>query len=147
MKTTKLSAALAACTLALLLTPSIYAVDGEARIERLDANEDGRVTRSEFADMGDRIFSKIDDDDDGKITLSELREWKNRHDNDYKDTARNPRNRYDRDDDGDVSPAERFKMLDANGDDRITKSEFAEARKEKFAKLDKNNELNARFSL
>lgn len=137
MKTTKISAAVAACSLALLLTPFTYAVDAEERMDRLDANNDGRVTRSEFLDKGDRIFAAIDDDDDGKLTLSELRDWKDRGD---KDTSRNNRSRFDRDDDGELSPSERLRQLDANGDDRVTKSEYAAFRKDKFAKLDKNND-------
>lgn len=141
MKTTSFSTTLAACCAALMLPSFVFADDAEDRLDRLDNDGNGRVSRAEFVAKGERIFAKIDKDQNGKLTLSELRAWNEKRED--KEDDKRPRSgwgRYERDEDNELSPAERLKKLDTNGDDAVSLKEFVEARKDKFKMLDKDDD-------
>jgi Ca2+-binding EF-hand superfamily protein len=72
------------------------------------------------------------------VTLAELREWRDDTPEDAK--GRDGGKRHGRIFEDDQSPAEKFKVLDQNGDGRLTASEYAEACKKRFNELDNDND-------
>jgi hypothetical protein len=137
MNSLKSSSLLFACSLALCATPA-FAIEAEKKLDRLDRNDDGRISRSEHADRAERIFAKMDADGNNVVTLAELKEWKD-DDHDDKDDVKR-KNRHKRAFASDQSPTDKFRALDQNGDGRLTAAEHADACKKRFEKIDKNND-------
>lgn len=145
MKPNHTSPLVLVCALALLLPAAAVAIDADKKMDRLDRNDDGRISRSEHAARAERNFEKIDKNNDSKVTLAELKDWRDDDNDNDKDTKRDSKgrsgkHRIERDFDDDQTPAEKFKVLDANSDDRVTKSEYAAAAKKRFSEIDKNND-------
>jgi len=42
------------------------------RFKRLDADEDGQVTKAEFAKAGEKFFLRLDENEDGYLSMGEL---------------------------------------------------------------------------
>lgn len=100
-----------------------HGMAGEALAEyvfaRLDANQDGRVTRAEVDGEAQRIFARMDANKDSELTQSETAEGV-----------------------GVVAREEieaRFKSLDTNADGRVTAAE-SKLPARFFARLDKNSD-------
>jgi len=57
----------------------------EKMFKKVDANEDGIITRAEFDAKMDKKFTKMDIDGNGELTLEEMKEfkksWKKHHKN------------------------------------------------------------------
>lgn len=87
------------------------------RFDRLDRNDDGYLSRSEWTG-DDRVFERLDSNNDGRLSLVELR---NRD--------------FDR---GDLLD-ERFRESDVNRDGRLSMAEWW-GRDEAFERLDRNND-------
>lgn len=148
MKTTKFTRILAATALvggAAVATGAAVAASGEGHqtrvmkmFERLDANGDGAVEKSEVRAAAANRFAAADANGDGRLTRDELvasghRKAEKRADKMLK--------RLDADGDGAISAAEleghggkhekraekMFDRLDADGDGRITKAEAEDA--------------------
>ena len=88
-----------------------------SRFDRLDLNDDGFLSRSEWTG-DDRVFERLDRNNDGRLSLNELR-------------SRD----FDR---GDLLD-ERFRESDLNRDGRLSLSEWW-GRDEAFERLDRNND-------
>jgi Ca2+-binding EF-hand superfamily protein len=80
---------IAAFTLAVLVTPPAMAENkaeghkGPGKmIQKIDADSDGVVTKSEFMAAQEKRFAEMDADSDGKITADEMKalkeKWKDR---------------------------------------------------------------------
>jgi Ca2+-binding EF-hand superfamily protein len=82
----------------------------------LDANADGKLSRSELGRMPDRKFQKLDENGDGFITQPEFERGGCRH------------------------VEKRFERMDANADGVVTKDEARAASLSRFAKSDANDD-------
>jgi Ca2+-binding EF-hand superfamily protein len=87
---------------------------GEDHFDRLDANEDGKVTQNEMSDRQRELFADADANDDGALTKDEMR-------------AHHQKKRAS-------------KMGDANGDGVIDRSEYDAKADERFKRMDANND-------
>ena len=99
--------------------------DGEKRMKRMDANNDGVISRNEWKGKPE-VFDKIDKNGDGSLTREELGSAERRQAGRV--------NQMDTNNDGKISRDEwngnpkRFDRLDANGDGELTKEEIRSAR-------------------
>jgi hypothetical protein len=90
-------------------------------LKRLDENEDGRISQSEFLSRHE-LFDRLDADGDGVVTKDEARAAAEAH------PCRGPRR------------AGAFDRLDADGDQRITLDEVKAAKQAAFTKLDADDD-------
>ncbi len=132
MKKLVLIAALAS---ALAAPAFAQAPDASRMIERLreaDANNDGVVSRAEFASHRASQFTRFDRNGDGYLTDDDIPRFAAR-----RGGAMNPETmieQFDSNSDGRVSqsefangPTPAFDRVDSNGDDRATEAEFTAA--------------------
>lgn len=141
MNSSKSPRRILACALVLLLPSVVFAIEADKKLERLDRNDDGRISRSEHAVHAERMFKKMDANRDGIVTLAELRELKeDKYDKRDKDGKHDKKKKHEKRLYGDQTPAEKFKVLDQNGDGRLTESEHEEACERRFKKIDRNND-------
>jgi len=104
--------------------------DAEERWEKLDQDNDGKISRAEWQ-RNEQAFNRMDADKDGFLTKEELRsaagEFRGRHRNGLKGM--------DTDADGNISRSEwkgkeeTFNRLDANNDGVLSRDELRGARK------------------
>lgn len=90
------------------------------RLKEMDANKDGAVTLEEFLARRNPGFARLDKNNDGSIDAAE-----------FEAAARES---------GDYWTKRFMKRFDADKDGKITKDEFARARKERFAMWDLNGD-------
>ena len=110
--------------------PSHTRPDAVERWKKLDQDNDGRISRSEWL-RNEQAFDRMDSDKDGFLTKEELRsaarEFRGRH--------RNGLREMDADADGAISRSEwkgkeeMFNRLDANSDGVLSRDELRGARK------------------
>ncbi|MFQ5562976.1 MAG: EF-hand domain-containing protein [Parvularculaceae bacterium] len=86
--------------------------------DRLDANDDGKITAEEMDDHQAEFFAGADADGDGAITREEMKAFHK---------ARRAEHMRER-------------MGDANGDGVVERDEYMDAAAERFDKLDKNED-------
>ena len=107
---------------------SVWAGDPAKKMDKLDTDNDGKVSRSEYDACAERMFSEADTNQDGALTSSEL------------DAAvkKAPHNDQKRDDMGRSQwlGKDKFEKCDTDGDGRISTAEANAARDKFFAKLD-----------
>ena len=104
--------------------------EAEERWKKLDQDNDGRISRSEWQ-RNEQAFDRMDADKDGFLTKEELRlavrEFRGKH--------RNGLREMDADADGNISRSEwkgkeeTFKRLDTNNDGLLSRDELREARR------------------
>ena len=115
--------------------------DAEERWRKLDQDNDGKISRSEWQRNG-QAFDRMDADKDGFLTKEELRsaarEFRGRHRNGLKEM--------DTDADGNISRSEwkgkeeMFNRLDANHDGLLTREELREAGKRRGPGSDRTDQ-------
>lgn len=88
----------------------------EDNFNKVDANNDGKISKKEYFDAVKRIFDKVDKNKDGVLTRDELKAI-------------------------DKIDAKKFmKGEDINNDGKISEEEFTRAAEKRFKFLDKNND-------
>lgn len=92
----------------------------ERMIERLDANEDGKISKEEVDAARDERFAKFDTDNSGGLTLEEI------------EAGREAEKQERR--------AERLSRIDTNGDQEISREEFGDREFRLFDRLDANED-------
>ncbi len=131
----------ATCVCAVLLAASVFAqnqqgqsgprqrggLNGEKRVKRMDANNDGAISREEWKGKP-QAFDAIDKNNDGSLSREELSATVQRQ-------VAGRLNQMDANNDGRISrdewkgPEKRFNRLDANSDGVITKEEIRSLRR------------------
>lgn len=131
--TTRTLPLLLACTAALFASTAAFANSPDNKLDKLDTNDDGQVSRAEHTAGIQQMFSKLDADNDGVVTASEVDAWK-----------ATPHNGSVHDD---MKPAthdrlghEKFQKLDKNGDGRVTLEEASSGCDAMFDKADTNHD-------
>jgi Ca2+-binding EF-hand superfamily protein len=89
--------------------------------ERADANGDGRITRDEFVSAHKALFTRLDRDGDGYLTSA--------------DAPRRLRNRG-----GGEGQAAGLRLMDTDGDGRISRQEFIDGSLKLFDRADANHD-------
>ena len=135
MKPTKTLPLLLACGAA-LLTSAAFANEPAKKLDRLDTNNDGQISRSEYTAGIQQMFSELDANNDGVVTAAEAEAGKDAPHNGttYSDSTRDNLGRPER------IGREQFKDLDQNGDGRVTLEEVSAGCTATFDKLDTNRD-------
>ena len=113
----------------LILVPSLARAQGGdpwERMQRYDANKDGKVTRAEFQGP-DRVWQRMDANGDGEVTREEAGRMRRRGRNSQDNSLTRS---MDADKDGKVSKAEwdaYFKKHDENADGQLDADEMRAA--------------------
>lgn len=94
---------------------------GMHSLERADANNDGNVTRDEFLARPTQMFDRLDANDDGVISTAERPQRRERAEGERRERPER------------VNP-------DANGDNQISRSEYAAMGSGMFERLDANSD-------
>ncbi len=105
----------------LLAVPTMGQGKRGGRLQRLDKNHDGLISRDEFPGR-DEAFRRIDLNNDGAISMDELK------------AARAERRK-----EGHARPGNKLKAMDTNGDGKISRDEW-KGKAEKFQELDTNGD-------
>jgi len=109
-----------------LLPSAAFADNPKAGFESMDANGDGKVSPDEHAASASRMFEKMDTNADGKVTAAEMTAA---HQNMTGKKA-------ERGEKGELTAAEKIKVIDTNGDGVLTADEHATGAKAMFDKMD-----------
>ena len=122
-----LAAALAFAGGGCVLADSHSAKPPLADFDGMDADRDGKVTLSEHASATRRMFLAMDADSDGKVTAAEMTAARQMV------TGRKASR-------GDMSSAEKIRVVDKDRDGVLTAGEHAQASRAMFEKMDANRD-------
>ncbi|MDB6126710.1 MAG: Calcium-binding EF-hand-containing protein [Verrucomicrobia bacterium] len=117
----------AACAAALLLMPRAFANDADSKFKMMDTDGDGRVSRAEHAAGAKQMFDKMDANHDGYVTAEEMQAY-----HDQKADMRGP----DMNKSIEMTASEKIKMIDQDGDGRISADEHAAGSEKMFNQMD-----------
>lgn len=107
--------------------PSVAAADNsDARFETMDADGDGKISPDEHTAAATRMFDTMDANKDGKVTAAEM------------DAAHQKLlgKKHVKSAKGEMSAAEKIKIIDTNGDGMLTQDELSMAAMAMFEKMD-----------
>ena len=114
-----------ACSLAWCALPAAFAgPDGDKHFKMMDANGDGKISRAEHAKAAKQMFAQCDANQDGTVTAAEM------------DAAMAAKG--EKPGKGEISSAEKIKMIDQNGDGKLTSAEHEAGTEQMFGKMDTN---------
>ncbi len=122
MKTSKTYSRMLACGLSLFVLPLVLAGGADKKLDKMDTNGDGQVSRAEHTAGAQRMFAELDTNRDGVVTATEM------------EAKADKKNR------GEMAASEKIKMIDQNADGRLTAAEHAAGSEEMFAKMDTNQD-------
>ncbi len=111
------AAGLALCTL-----PAFADSHVDKHFKMMDANGDGKISRSEHAAGAKKMFAQCDANKDGIVTATEM------------DTAMAAQG--EKPGAGDKSSAEKIKVIDQNSDGKLTAMEHQTGSEKMFAQMD-----------
>lgn len=117
---------LATCGFALCALPAFAASDADKHFKAMDTNSDGKVTRAEHAAAAKKMFAQCDADKDGVVTVAEM---------DASLAAQGRKPPAD-----EKNSAEKIKVIDQNGDGKLTAAEHEAGTETMFAKTDTNHD-------
>ncbi|WP_395945707.1 EF-hand domain-containing protein [Brevundimonas sp.] len=100
---------------------------GRQMFQRIDVNNDGRLSRAEFESAREEMFARADADRNGRLTMSELRALR-------PEDAPAPQRRPGRE------QLQKLRAIDRNGDRAIDLNEFRSLGGERFATADRNRD-------
>ncbi len=103
--------------------PARPAPGGDHMFKMMDTDSDGKVSAAEHAAAVTSMFATMDANSDGKVTAEEMTMAH------QKITGRAPAA-------GEMSAAEKIKVIDANGDGMLTAEEHATGSKTMFERMD-----------
>ena len=136
MKTSPTRSLLVLCSVSLFALPAAFAGDVDSKIDKLDTNKDGLISSAEHAAGAQAMFAKLDVNGDGVVTESEVEA--------KKDMRPEEKNRDEQKDhisrDEKKHTDDKFKMMDRNGDGRVTAEENASAASMMFTAADTNSD-------
>ena len=136
MKTSPTRSLLLVCSFSLLALPAAFAGDAGKKLDKLDTNDDGQVSRAEHAAGAQAMFAKLDVNGDGVVTESEVEA--------KKDMRPEEKNRDEQKDhisrDEKKHTDEKFKLMDRNNDGRITAEENTAVASAMFDAADTNRD-------
>jgi Ca2+-binding EF-hand superfamily protein len=92
-------------------------------MKMMDANSDGKVTHEEHAACAARMFAKMDADHDGIVTAAEMDAG---HERVTGKTAAK----------GEMSAVEKIKVIDSDGDGKLTAAEHVSGSQMMFERMD-----------
>jgi Ca2+-binding EF-hand superfamily protein len=98
---------------------------GMARMEMMDTNSDGQLSRDEHAAGAKKMFETMDADKDGKVTVTEMETA-------YAQIAGKDAKKMK----GKMSASEKIKMVDTNGDGVLTAEEHTSGATMMFDRMD-----------
>jgi Ca2+-binding EF-hand superfamily protein len=123
----KRTSILAACALALGCVPAARADhDSDKLFKMMDANGDGKISRGEHAAAAKQMFTQCDANRDGIVTAAEM---------DAAMAAKGEKPSKD-----EKSSAEKIKVIDQDGDGKLTTAEHEAGSATMFAKMDTNGD-------
>ena len=118
---------LLACGLVLGALPAVMAgPDGDKHFKMMDANGDGKISRAEHAAGAKQMFTQCDVNRDGIVTAAEM------------DAAMALKG--EKPGRNDKSSAEKIRVIDQNGDGKLSKAEHDAGTESMFAKMDKDGD-------
>lgn len=85
----------------------------QAHFDRLDTNQDGKVSRAEYQQHMEQAFGKLDADGNGRLDPTEA---------------------------GEVMTPDQFATVDANADGQVSKTEFIDQVTRDFDRQDRNQD-------
>ena len=106
--------------------PLVAADNSDARFETMDADGDGKISPDEHTAAATRMFDTMDANKDGKVTAAEM------------DAAQQKLlgKKHVKSAKGEMSAAEKIKIIDTNGDGVLTQDELSMAAMAMFEKMD-----------
>jgi Ca2+-binding EF-hand superfamily protein len=130
-------ASLLTAALALTVLPALRAHDhdGDSKFKMMDTDGDGRVSRAEHAAGAKQMFEQMDTNHDGYVTADEMEAFhhaKMAKDDDDKDRDEHAQR--------EMSAAEKIKVIDTDGDGKISAAEHAAGSEKMFDKMDANHD-------
>src|SRR6188768_491935 len=118
---------IATCGLALCTLPVAFAgTDSDKHFKMMDANGDGKITRAEHSAAAKKMFAQCDANKDGIVTAAEM-------DASLAAQGEKPGPGY-------KSSAEKIKVIDQNGDGKLTAAEHEAGTEKMFAQMDTNHD-------
>lgn len=112
--------------LALFALPFAFA-GGDDLFAKMDTNGDGKVTKEEHAAGAKQMFAQMDANKDGIVTATEMEAMSHGKPAEAGTVAA-------------LSAAEKIKVIDKDGDGRLTAAEHATGSEAMFGKMDANGD-------
>jgi len=112
-----------ACSVSLLVLPVAFAGNPDEKFATMDANGDGKVSRTEHREAAETKFKQLDKNHDGVVSAGELKALQGEGS----------------DADGAAARA-KWKMMDRNADGRISENEHETAVYTMFGEMDSNRD-------
>jgi Ca2+-binding EF-hand superfamily protein len=107
--------------------PSVARADYEARFEAMDTDGDGKISMEEHAVAATKMFDTMDANKDGRVTVSEMEAAHKAI------TGHKPKK-------GEMTAAEKIKLIDTNGDGVVTEEEYTVGARSMFERMDTNHD-------
>jgi Ca2+-binding EF-hand superfamily protein len=119
--------------LAVAALPAFANDDADDKFKLMDTNGDGKITRAEHAAGAHAMFGKMDANSDGVVTAEEMAAG-------HQEKKSGKLKFWDKKDKDEMSASEKIKVIDTNGDGRISRAEHEAGSEKMFTKMDTNDD-------